>query len=206
MVASLSGCLSTTVTDVDYNKHGLQYIGTVTKEPFSSAQYNLTITGELDGYPYSGTAIGPISDVVVTSEVVSLLPEVPHFTGVSNIDIRNGDQYDLLTERVVTKLDYINKTGHMHYNGTLIQERGKEPYYDMTIKTDDSGVAQMFVVNASMIGYETNVSIIAWCVHTWIRRGVCHTRNPSDSVSNWSEEGIIPLLFLLGKTTNRFIR
>lgn len=161
LAASLSGCLETTVTDVDYNKHGLQYVGTVTKEPFSAAQYNLTITGKLDGYPYSGTAIGPKSDVVLTSEVISLLPDVEHFIGVSHIDLQDGERYDLLTERVVTKIDFVNDTGHIHYNGTLIQERGKEPYYNIIIKTDTSGVAQMFVVNASMIGYETNVSIIA---------------------------------------------
>ena len=160
LAASLSGCLETTITDVDYNKHGLQYVGTVTKEPFSAAQYNLTITGKLDGYPYSGTAIGPISGVVVTSEVISLMPNVTHFIGVSHIDLQDGERYELLTERVVTKLDFINDTEQMHYNGTLIQERGKEPYYDITIKTVESKAAQMFVVNASMIGYETNVSVI----------------------------------------------
>jgi len=163
IVAFMSGCLESEVIAVDhYDEYGLHYVGDVTKKPSGGAYYNLTIDGELDGYPFMGTAVGPESNVTMTCEVQSLLPNVPNFTGTMYRDISSIDneRYDLITQKVVTELDYTNETEMMHYTGTLTQERGNEPYYDMRIKTVDSDVMKMYVVNGTMVGYETNVTIV----------------------------------------------
>lgn len=163
IVAFMSGCLESEVIAVDhYDAYGLHYVGDVTKKPPGGAYYNLTIDGELDGYPFMGTVVGPESNVTMTCEVQSLLTNVTNFTGIMYRDISSIDdgRYDLITQKVVTKLDYTNETDMMHYTGTLTQEREKEPYYDVRIETVDSDVMKMYVVNGTMVGYETNVTIV----------------------------------------------
>jgi len=165
----VSGCINENVIPVDYDdNYGLHYAGTI-----SEKNVNITITGTLDGYPLTGTIVGPTKNATVTYTVHSLYNELiaedgtPDFASttyqdISHIAKMDDIKYELLTSVVTTEINFTNTEyngdpGTYIISGTLTQTRNNEPYYNLSMNGENDLETMKYV--GSIIGPESNVTM-----------------------------------------------